>query len=104
MLASVGGVHRSSRALWHTTIPSGGRYELGIGWGSQPGEFEVFGVGSTQPRRRVQRLRGLLTRRENPGRVPGDDRTRGPHTHVPPAKMKVAPRARPGMSFARLAV
>ena len=39
---------------------SGGRYELGIGWGSQPAEFEVFGVGSTQPRRRVQRLRETL--------------------------------------------
>ena len=39
---------------------SGGRYELGIGWGSVPTEFPVFGVGSTQPRERVQRLRESL--------------------------------------------
>jgi alkanesulfonate monooxygenase SsuD/methylene tetrahydromethanopterin reductase-like flavin-dependent oxidoreductase (luciferase family) len=39
---------------------SGGRYELGIGWGSVPAEFVVFGVGSTQPRDRVQRLRESL--------------------------------------------
>jgi len=39
---------------------SGGRYELGIGWGSVPAEFEVFGVGSTEPRARVERLRETL--------------------------------------------
>jgi alkanesulfonate monooxygenase SsuD/methylene tetrahydromethanopterin reductase-like flavin-dependent oxidoreductase (luciferase family) len=39
---------------------SGGRYELGIGWGSVPTEFPVFGVGSTEPRARVQRLRETL--------------------------------------------
>ncbi len=39
---------------------SGGRYELGIGWGSVPDEFPVFGVGSTRPRDRVQRLRESL--------------------------------------------
>lgn len=39
---------------------SGGRYELGIGWGSVPDEFAVFGVGSMQPRDRVQRLRESL--------------------------------------------
>ena len=39
---------------------SGGRYELGIGWGSVPDEFPVFGVGSTEPRHRVQRLRESL--------------------------------------------
>jgi alkanesulfonate monooxygenase SsuD/methylene tetrahydromethanopterin reductase-like flavin-dependent oxidoreductase (luciferase family) len=39
---------------------SGGRYELGIGWGSVPDEFPVFGVGSTEPRQRVQRLRESL--------------------------------------------
>jgi alkanesulfonate monooxygenase SsuD/methylene tetrahydromethanopterin reductase-like flavin-dependent oxidoreductase (luciferase family) len=39
---------------------SGGRYELGIGWGSVPAEFPVFGVGSTQPRDRVERLRETL--------------------------------------------
>ena len=40
---------------------SGGRYELGIGWGSVPAEFEVFGIGSTAPRARVDRLRESLT-------------------------------------------
>jgi alkanesulfonate monooxygenase SsuD/methylene tetrahydromethanopterin reductase-like flavin-dependent oxidoreductase (luciferase family) len=39
---------------------SGGRYELGIGWGSVPAEFPVFGVGSTEPRARVDRLRETL--------------------------------------------
>ena len=39
---------------------SGGRYELGIGWGSVPTEFPVFGVGSIEPRARVQRLRETL--------------------------------------------
>lgn len=39
---------------------SGGRYELGIGWGSVPTEFPVFGVGSTEPRARVERLRETL--------------------------------------------
>lgn len=40
---------------------SGGRFELGIGWGSVPTEFDVFGIGSTQPRARVDRLRESLT-------------------------------------------
>lgn len=39
---------------------SGGRYELGIGWGSVPTEFPVYGVGSTEPRDRVERLRETL--------------------------------------------
>lgn len=39
---------------------SGGRFELGIGWGSVPAEFPVFGVGSTEPRARVDRLRETL--------------------------------------------
>jgi alkanesulfonate monooxygenase SsuD/methylene tetrahydromethanopterin reductase-like flavin-dependent oxidoreductase (luciferase family) len=39
---------------------SGGRYELGIGWGSVPGEFATFGVGSAEPRQRVERLRETL--------------------------------------------
>lgn len=39
---------------------SGGRYELGIGWGSVPDEFPVFGVGPTEPADRVQRLRETL--------------------------------------------
>ncbi len=39
---------------------SGGRFELGIGWGSVPDEFTTFGVGSTEPRERVARLRESL--------------------------------------------
>jgi alkanesulfonate monooxygenase SsuD/methylene tetrahydromethanopterin reductase-like flavin-dependent oxidoreductase (luciferase family) len=39
---------------------SGGRFELGLGWGSVPEELETFGVGSTVPRDRVQRLRESL--------------------------------------------
>jgi alkanesulfonate monooxygenase SsuD/methylene tetrahydromethanopterin reductase-like flavin-dependent oxidoreductase (luciferase family) len=39
---------------------SGGRFELGIGWGSVPDEFTMFGVGSTEPRERVERLRETL--------------------------------------------
>ncbi len=39
---------------------SGGRYELGIGWGSVPDELATFGVGSTEPRERVARLRESL--------------------------------------------
>jgi alkanesulfonate monooxygenase SsuD/methylene tetrahydromethanopterin reductase-like flavin-dependent oxidoreductase (luciferase family) len=39
---------------------SKGRYELGIGWGSVPQEFEVFGTGSTEPRQRVARLKETL--------------------------------------------
>lgn len=35
---------------------SGGRFELGIGWGSVPDELHTFGVGSTEPRQRVRRL------------------------------------------------
>ncbi len=39
---------------------SGGRFELGIGWGSVPEEIAAFGVGSTRPRDRVERLRESL--------------------------------------------
>lgn len=39
---------------------SGGRYELGLGWGSVPAEFEVFGTGSTEPRQRVRRMKETL--------------------------------------------
>lgn len=35
---------------------SGGRFELGIGWGSVPAELATFGIGSTEPRDRVSRL------------------------------------------------
>jgi alkanesulfonate monooxygenase SsuD/methylene tetrahydromethanopterin reductase-like flavin-dependent oxidoreductase (luciferase family) len=39
---------------------SGGRFELGIGWGSVPQEFTTFGVAPTEPRDRVERLRETL--------------------------------------------
>jgi alkanesulfonate monooxygenase SsuD/methylene tetrahydromethanopterin reductase-like flavin-dependent oxidoreductase (luciferase family) len=39
---------------------SGGRYELGIGWGSVPDEFATFGIGSVESRARVDRLRETL--------------------------------------------
>jgi alkanesulfonate monooxygenase SsuD/methylene tetrahydromethanopterin reductase-like flavin-dependent oxidoreductase (luciferase family) len=39
---------------------SGGRFELGIGWGSVPDEMAAFGVGSTEARERVARLRETL--------------------------------------------
>jgi len=39
---------------------SGGRFELGLGWGSVPSEFETFGVGSTAAADRIARLRETL--------------------------------------------
>jgi alkanesulfonate monooxygenase SsuD/methylene tetrahydromethanopterin reductase-like flavin-dependent oxidoreductase (luciferase family) len=39
---------------------SGGRFELGIGWGSVPSELETFGIGSTEAKARVQRLSETL--------------------------------------------
>jgi alkanesulfonate monooxygenase SsuD/methylene tetrahydromethanopterin reductase-like flavin-dependent oxidoreductase (luciferase family) len=39
---------------------SGGRYELGIGWGSWRGDFSHFGVEPSEPQARVQRLRETL--------------------------------------------
>jgi alkanesulfonate monooxygenase SsuD/methylene tetrahydromethanopterin reductase-like flavin-dependent oxidoreductase (luciferase family) len=39
---------------------SRGRFELGIGSGSVPEEFAMFGVGSSEPRDRVDRLRETL--------------------------------------------
>jgi alkanesulfonate monooxygenase SsuD/methylene tetrahydromethanopterin reductase-like flavin-dependent oxidoreductase (luciferase family) len=35
---------------------SGGRFELGIGWGSVPAELETFGIGRTEPKFLVERL------------------------------------------------
>ncbi|GAB2851146.1 LLM class flavin-dependent oxidoreductase [Actinocorallia aurea] len=35
---------------------SGGRFELGLGWGSVPSELEAFGVGSASARHRLTRL------------------------------------------------
>jgi alkanesulfonate monooxygenase SsuD/methylene tetrahydromethanopterin reductase-like flavin-dependent oxidoreductase (luciferase family) len=39
---------------------SGGRFDLGIGWGSVPEELHGFGIGSTEPRARVARLAETL--------------------------------------------
>jgi alkanesulfonate monooxygenase SsuD/methylene tetrahydromethanopterin reductase-like flavin-dependent oxidoreductase (luciferase family) len=39
---------------------SGGRFDLGIGWGSVTDEFVTFGVGPTEPAGRVARLRETL--------------------------------------------
>jgi alkanesulfonate monooxygenase SsuD/methylene tetrahydromethanopterin reductase-like flavin-dependent oxidoreductase (luciferase family) len=39
---------------------SGGRFELGIGWGSVADELQTFGVGSTEPKARLGRLRESL--------------------------------------------
>ena len=39
---------------------SGGRFDLGIGWGSVTAEFESFGVGTIEPRARVGRLKETL--------------------------------------------
>jgi len=39
---------------------SGGRFELGLGWGSWDGEFSMFGVGPAEPAARVRRMRETL--------------------------------------------
>jgi alkanesulfonate monooxygenase SsuD/methylene tetrahydromethanopterin reductase-like flavin-dependent oxidoreductase (luciferase family) len=39
---------------------SGGRFELGIGWGSWSEDFSLFGIAPAEPRARVQRLRETL--------------------------------------------
>ena len=39
---------------------SEGRFDLGLGWGSVPTEFDVFGVGSTDPSIRVERFAETL--------------------------------------------
>jgi alkanesulfonate monooxygenase SsuD/methylene tetrahydromethanopterin reductase-like flavin-dependent oxidoreductase (luciferase family) len=39
---------------------SGGRFELGIGWGSWSEDFSIFGITPAEPRARVQRLRETL--------------------------------------------
>jgi alkanesulfonate monooxygenase SsuD/methylene tetrahydromethanopterin reductase-like flavin-dependent oxidoreductase (luciferase family) len=48
---------RQAVSIDHAT---GGRFELGIGAGSVPDEFPAFGVGRTEPRERVARLRESL--------------------------------------------
>jgi len=39
---------------------SGGRFELGLGWGSVPAELELFGVGSSEAKVRVSRMEESL--------------------------------------------
>jgi alkanesulfonate monooxygenase SsuD/methylene tetrahydromethanopterin reductase-like flavin-dependent oxidoreductase (luciferase family) len=39
---------------------SGGRFELGIGWGSVTDEFVAYGIGSIEPKYRVGRLKETL--------------------------------------------
>lgn len=39
---------------------SGGRFELGLGWGSMPEELETFGIGSSAAQDRVDRLAETL--------------------------------------------
>ena len=39
---------------------SGGRFELGLGWGSVPAELETFGIASTSARSRVDRMSETL--------------------------------------------
>jgi alkanesulfonate monooxygenase SsuD/methylene tetrahydromethanopterin reductase-like flavin-dependent oxidoreductase (luciferase family) len=39
---------------------SGGRFELGLGWGSWDQEFAMFGVGPAEPAARVRRMRETL--------------------------------------------
>ena len=50
--------HPAMLARQVTTLDhaSKGRFELGIGWGSVPTEFETFGIGSTEAPERVSRL------------------------------------------------
>jgi alkanesulfonate monooxygenase SsuD/methylene tetrahydromethanopterin reductase-like flavin-dependent oxidoreductase (luciferase family) len=48
---------RQAVSIDHAT---GGRYELGIGWGSVPEELATFGIGSIEARDRVERLRETL--------------------------------------------
>jgi alkanesulfonate monooxygenase SsuD/methylene tetrahydromethanopterin reductase-like flavin-dependent oxidoreductase (luciferase family) len=39
---------------------SGGRFELGLGWGSYPNDFEIFGLEPATPAARVRRMRESL--------------------------------------------
>ena len=66
---------------------SGGRFDLGIGWGSVPDELATFGVGSTEARDRVDRLRETLEVVRAVGRR--DRRLRRP---LPPAPARQEPR------------
>jgi len=39
---------------------SGGRFELGLGWGSVPSELHTFGIGSPEPGARIGRMKESL--------------------------------------------
>jgi alkanesulfonate monooxygenase SsuD/methylene tetrahydromethanopterin reductase-like flavin-dependent oxidoreductase (luciferase family) len=39
---------------------SGGRFELGLGWGSVVREFDMFGIGATEAPQRVSRMKETL--------------------------------------------
>lgn len=69
---------------------SGGRFELGIGWGSVPDELSVFGVGSTDAKVRVGRLGESLEimRRLWSGEVVDHD---GEHFRLVGAQQRPAP-------------
>jgi alkanesulfonate monooxygenase SsuD/methylene tetrahydromethanopterin reductase-like flavin-dependent oxidoreductase (luciferase family) len=69
---------------------SGGRFELGIGWGSVPAEFSVYGIGSDAPRDRVARLRESLEviRALWAGEVVDHD---GEHHHLSGARQEPLP-------------
>jgi alkanesulfonate monooxygenase SsuD/methylene tetrahydromethanopterin reductase-like flavin-dependent oxidoreductase (luciferase family) len=45
-----------ARQVTSLDCASGGRFELGIGWGSVPAELAMFGAGPAEPRERVSRL------------------------------------------------
>jgi alkanesulfonate monooxygenase SsuD/methylene tetrahydromethanopterin reductase-like flavin-dependent oxidoreductase (luciferase family) len=69
---------------------SGGRFELGIGWGSVPEELDTFGVGTAEASERVERLAESLAvmRRLWAGEVVDHD---GKHFHLAGAQQRPVP-------------
>jgi Luciferase-like monooxygenase len=62
---------RAAEAAVSLDHASGGRFELGLGWGSWEGEFSMFGVGPAGPAARVQPVIGPLAARDAPGTAAG---------------------------------